>query len=127
MVDIIIVYDGLCPLCNAYVHYMRLKKAISSISLIDARNDKAQVIALKEHGLDINQGMVLIMGDNLYFGSDCIHMLALLSSRSGWFNKINATVFSNRHIAQWLYPVMRLGRSLVLTYRKIPLINVTTE
>jgi hypothetical protein len=39
--------------------------------------------------LDIDQGMVLKMGDRLYYGSDAIHALALISSRSGIFNRLN--------------------------------------
>lgn len=42
-------------------------------------------------GLDVDQGMVLKVGERLYYGSDAIHVLALLSSRSGLFNRI--TVF----------------------------------
>jgi hypothetical protein len=41
-------------------------------------------------------------------------MLALLSTSSGSFNRINALVFSRPRLARVLYPVLRAGRNLLL-------------
>jgi len=65
-------------------------------------------------GLDIDQGMVLKMGDQLYYGADAIHALALISSRSGLFNKLNYWIFCSKRVSAWLYPILRSMRNLLL-------------
>jgi hypothetical protein len=35
-------------------------------------------------------------------------------SRRGWFNKLNATIFSSPKISAALYPLMKQGRAVVL-------------
>ncbi len=65
-------------------------------------------------GLDIDQGMVLIIGEKLYYGSDAMHALALISSRSGIFNRINYWVFKSKSVSSLLYPVLRVFRNLLL-------------
>lgn len=58
--------------------------------------------------------MVLKLGGRYYHGADCIHALALLSSSSGLFNRINAKVFRSPQLSRVLYPVLRAGRNTVL-------------
>lgn len=65
-------------------------------------------------GLDIDQGMVSIIGEKLYYGSDAMHSLALISSRSGIFNRINYWVFKSKSVSSLLYPVLRVFRNLLL-------------
>ncbi len=65
-------------------------------------------------GLDIDQGMVLKVGDRLYYGADAIHMLSLLGTRSGVFNRLSYWVFRSRRLSGIVYPVLRTGRNLLL-------------
>jgi hypothetical protein len=58
--------------------------------------------------------MVLIYGGHFYHGADCIHMLALLSSPSGLFNRVNSAIFRSPGLAKVLYPALRLGRNTLL-------------
>ncbi len=58
--------------------------------------------------------MVLKIGDDLYHGSDAIHELALLSSKSGFFNRIAFAAFGWRPMARLLYPIMKSCRNLLL-------------
>jgi predicted DCC family thiol-disulfide oxidoreductase YuxK len=110
----VVVYDGECPVCSAYVRYVRIKKSAGSLTLVNARDGGPWVDRVKEAGLDLDEGMVLLYGGRLYHGVDCIHMLALLSTSSGAFNKINALVFSQPKLATFLYPILRAGRNLLL-------------
>jgi hypothetical protein len=54
------------------------------------------------------------MGDQLYYGSDAIHALALISRRSGVFNRFNYWMFKSKTISSWLYPLLRFCRNLLL-------------
>lgn len=112
--DAMLFYDGDCPFCSAYVRYIRVREAVGELTIINMRKEDAPLESIIERGFDLDEGMVLKLGDSYYHGDDCIHMLALLSSPSGVFNKINALVFSSRKRSRILYPVLRSGRNLTL-------------
>jgi predicted DCC family thiol-disulfide oxidoreductase YuxK len=109
-----IVYDGQCPFCSRYVQLLRLRESLGAVRLIDAREGGPIVEELQRAGVDLDEGMVLKLDDRLYHGHDCIHVLALLSTPSGLFNRINAAVFRSAPTARMLYPVLRAGRNAVL-------------
>ncbi|SFN67246.1 hypothetical protein SAMN05216332_101145 [Nitrosospira briensis] len=46
--------------------------------------------------------------------SNCIHLLALLSTNSGPFNRINSVIFGSAILARILYPILRVGRNATL-------------
>ena len=58
--------------------------------------------------------MVVIVGDNLYYGADAIHALSLMSTKSGFFNRLTHAAFRSRRASRILYPVLRSGRNLLL-------------
>jgi predicted DCC family thiol-disulfide oxidoreductase YuxK len=112
--EILLVYDKECPACNAYCQVIRIRESVGDLKIIDAR-DKSDVLdEITAKGLDIDQGMVLKMGDQLYYGADAIHALALISSRSGIFNRFNYWMFKSETISSWLYPMFRFFRNLLL-------------
>ena len=74
-------------------------------------------------GLDIDQGMVLVIDDTLYYGSDAIQALALMSSRSGYFNQLNYQIFKHPVIAKNLYPLLRISRNILLKLLRKSKIN----
>ena len=43
-----------------------------------------------------------------------LELLALMSSRAGWFNRLNFLVFRSRTLSRLLYPILVLGRRLLL-------------
>ena len=111
---ILLIYDKDCPACNAYCQMVRIRQSVGELKLINAREDTEVMQQITAQGLDIDQGMVLKMGDNWYYGSDAIYMLSLLSSRSGLFNRLNYHVFKSKRLAKWLYPLLRFFRNLLL-------------
>lgn len=112
--ELLLVYDKECPVCHAYCRLVRIRKSVGDLKIVNARESSEVLQEITEHGLDIDQGMVLKMGDRLYYGADAIHMLALISQRSGVFNRINYWIFSSRRVSSWLYPVFRFFRNLLL-------------
>jgi predicted DCC family thiol-disulfide oxidoreductase YuxK len=109
-----IVYDGQCPFCSRYVQLVRLRETLGHVELIDARKGGPQVEEARKAGLDLDDGMVLKLDGRLYHGADCIHMLALLSTPSSRFNRLNAALFRSHTTSRILYPVLRTGRNAVL-------------
>lgn len=112
--ELSIIYDGHCPFCSRYVRLVRLREALGNVQLIDARSGHALARMLVERGYDLNEGMALIDGDDIYYGDDCINRLALMSTGSGVFNRINAAIFRSKTCSRLLYPIMKAGRRLVL-------------
>jgi len=109
-----LVYDGDCPFCSAYVRYLRVRESVGRLHLIDAREGHPLVSEIGEAGLDLDEGMVLKIGSRLYHGADCIHALAMMSTTSGPFNRLNAAIFRSQTAARVLYPLMRAGRNTAL-------------
>ncbi|MCI0655277.1 MAG: DUF393 domain-containing protein [Methylococcaceae bacterium] len=109
-----LVYDGDCPFCSAYVRYVRIQKALGRLELVNARNGGPLTASIRERGIDLNEGMVLVMGNEYFFGSECMHRLALMSTGSGCFNALNAIIFSRPRVSRLLYPCLKFGRRITL-------------
>ena len=112
--EILLVYDTQCPACNYYCQLVRIRESVGKLTLIDAREPSEVMNEITAAGLDIDQGMVLKMGDAMYYGSDAIHMLSQLGSSSGFFNRINYWLFRTKSASKILYPILRFFRNLLL-------------
>lgn len=112
--QILLIYDKECPACHFYCQIVRIRQSVGELVLIDARENPEVLQEITAEGLDIDQGMVLKMDGLLYYGADAIHLLALLSSRSGLFNRLNYWLFSSKKISDILYPVLRSCRNVLL-------------
>jgi predicted DCC family thiol-disulfide oxidoreductase YuxK len=121
--EILLVYDKECPACNNYCQVVRIRQDIGDLKLVDAREDSEVMREITARGLDIDQGMVLKMGGRLYYGSDAIHALALISSRSGLFNRMNYWIFKSSTLSAVLYPLLRSCRNLLLKLLGVTKIN----
>lgn len=109
-----LLYDGECPFCSAYVRMVRLRDAIGPLPLIDAREGGPELREAEAAGLDLDEGMVLKLDGRLYHGQDCVNRIAMLTTLSGGFNRLNAWVFRSPARSAALYPVLRSGRNLAL-------------
>jgi predicted DCC family thiol-disulfide oxidoreductase YuxK len=112
--EIFLVYDKQCPVCDNYCRLVRIRETVGELKLMDARESSAVMDEITARGWDIDQGMVLKMGDRLYHGSDAIHAVALISSRSGLFNRLNYWLFKSKYLSHILYPILRFFRNLLL-------------
>src|SRR5687767_15374616 len=91
--EILLVYDKECPVCNAYCQVVRIRESVGDLRIVNARESSAVMKEITDMGLDIDQGMVVKMGGQIYYGADAIHALSLISSRSGVFNRLNYWIF----------------------------------
>ena len=126
--EILLVYDRECPACNAYCQIVKIRESVGDLRIVDARENSEIMDEITSRGLDIDQGMVLKMGGQLYYGADAIHALALIGSRSGVFNRINYWIFKSKTASSILYPLLRFFRNLLLKIlgkTKINNLNVT--
>lgn len=112
--EILLIYDAECPVCDFYCRLVRIPASVGKLTLVDARESTAVMDEVTRAGLDIDQGMVLKIGEELYYGSDAIRALALISSPSGLFNRLNYWVFRSQVLSRLIYPLLRFFRNLLL-------------
>ena len=106
-----LVYDGDCPLCSAFVKRLRIASAVGELELVNAREGGPVVEAVRRRGLDLDEGMVLVLGEDAWHGEEALHRIALMSTRYGWLNRLNASLFSHRTLSRLAYPALRAGRT----------------
>lgn len=121
--EILLVYDRQCPACDYYCNLARIRESVGRLVLVDARESGEIMQRITAAGLDIDEGMVLAIDDQLYYGADAIHMLSLLSTRSGVFNRLTYHLFRSRRAAALLYPVLKACRNLLLKILRRTRIN----
>ena len=126
--QLLLVYDKECPACNNYCQMVRIRESVGELQLIDAREASPIMDEITAANLDIDEGMVLKMNDQLYYGADAIHALSMISSRSGIFNRLVYWVFKSKRVSHVLYPILKTGRLVLLKLMrrtKINNLNVT--
>mgnify|MGYP001545960188 CR=1 FL=1 len=110
-----IIYDGDCPFCAAYVRMTRLKRAVGDVELVNARDmNDADINELTAKGFNLDSGMIVVYEGEYYHGHEAIHMIALMTTEAGPFNRVMGTLFKNKKTAKCLYPFLVTGRNLAL-------------
>jgi hypothetical protein len=109
-----IIYDGECPFCSSYVTLLRIRQNVGSVDLLDARKFPELVSDLCNRGFMLDEGMIVIYERKMYFADDAIHVLSMLSTGSGFFNKLVAVAFRKQSRAAVIYPALRSCRNLTL-------------
>ena len=71
--EVLLVYDRQCPACEFYCRHAEIDAAHGTLRRIDARESSDIRDQITRAGLDIDQGMVLVTHDRLYYGADAIH------------------------------------------------------
>jgi predicted DCC family thiol-disulfide oxidoreductase YuxK len=112
--DIVVVYDKECPACDLYCNLARIRETVGRLVLVDARDGGPWMDEITARGLDIDQGMVVKVGNELYYGPDAIHVLARMGTNSGIFNRLSFWAFRSKGISRVLYPLLKSLRNLLL-------------
>ncbi len=117
--DVWFIYDGECPLCKVAAHALRIREAVGVLHLVNAR-EKEHIALLEDiraRGLNLDDGMVIQFQDRYYHGADALHIIALLCTKHGWFNRLMALLFRSALLAKLCYPFMRACRNGLLWLR----------
>jgi predicted DCC family thiol-disulfide oxidoreductase YuxK len=111
---IYLIYDGECPICNNAAQALKIRKAVGNFIIINARTNNPLVLEAKNHGYDLDEGLLVKYQGQFYYGKDGMHILAILGSKSNLFNKINSTLFRSKILLTILYPVLKFIRRCLL-------------
>jgi len=124
---VLIVYDGDCYFCRAYVKFLRLQQAIGPVELLSARSGDARVSHFVQQGIDLDAGMLVVTAAEMYAGADAMHWLASQLTAQTTIERLHAVLFRRRWLTRRLYPLLRLGRRLWLALRRVPPIRETAR
>ncbi len=118
-----VVYDGECPLCRTYVKLINPDDSIGSVDLVDARHPGVVRQELTRRGFDLDQGMVVITDEQVYFGGAAVSQLSRVGRRNHWLNRFFFLLFRSELSSSFFYPVLRGFRNLALWIANVPQIN----
>ena len=93
------------------------------LRLVNARSNPDVMKEITAQGFDIDQGMILKMNDQFYYGAEAMHKLALVASPSTAFKRLNYWVFCSRRRSERFYPVLRTCRNFLLKLLRRTKIN----
>ncbi|MCB1682400.1 MAG: DUF4166 domain-containing protein [Rhodospirillales bacterium] len=111
---ITVVYDDECPVCRSYCTRLALNNPERELVLVDARKGGALMEEITARGLDIDEGMVVKIGDDLHYGADAIYVLAQHTKPAGLMGRMNAYFFRHKVLSNVLYPAGKGVRNFVL-------------
>lgn len=109
-----ILYDGECPACRSYMAVAGLRKARPELRIVDARQAPELVATLRTQGYEINEGMMVSLGGQLFFGADATRLIAELGKAGGPLRAALLWAIGNAPWSMWLYPKLNWCRRLLL-------------
>ena len=115
-----LIYDGGCPFCRQFALRSELRSGINGLQIIDGRADKALRIQLKNEGLSLANGAVLMENGQTWHGSAAIAELSRRMNPSDPLLALLRQLFQDQPRARALYPVLLLARRLALGWRGLP-------
>lgn len=118
--EAVLVYDGECPLCSHFARLVRLRSAIGTVRLVDARNGGPEVARLRAAGFDLDRGNVFSFGGRDYFGEEAVIAIAVMGGLGGPAGRAIAWTLRSPRRARALYPLLRAGRNLALRIKGRP-------
>lgn len=123
MQQLLLIYDGDCPLCRNFVAAQRLQQQFGELTLLNARDLPEQapllLAELQHQNLIVNQSMLLRVDGRWLKGAEVLQLLASLNEPS-WCNNLWLSWFQSARRARFSYPLLRVGRNVLLKLLKIP-------
>lgn len=92
-----LIYDGECPVCSRYAEFVKLKRSLPDLQLLDAREnrDHEAVQTVIAAGYVLDEGMAFVDGHKIIYGDDVMRKL-------------------EHHAMARHYSLLKKGRSLLL-------------
>jgi predicted DCC family thiol-disulfide oxidoreductase YuxK len=114
-----LVYDDQCPVCQVYCTNIRLKDGEGELLLTDARKPGPAMELVTAKGLDIDEGMVLKIGDDIHYGSDAVAELSKYTDSSTASGILNKIFYRTPLLARIFYPPSKAVRNGLLRLLRI--------
>ncbi len=116
-----LVYDGGCPFCRHFALSSELRGGIPQLQIVDGRADAALRRALRERGLPLAQGAVLLQGERAWHGAEAVRQLCTLMRPSDPLLQLLVSLFEGPSRSRRVYPLLLGARRLALALKGLPL------
>ena len=118
--NLIFIYDGECPFCNQFAELLELKSGIPEISIMDGRANLPEIKALFEKGFDLDQGAILLRGNEVLHGSRAINWIcSQIDDPSDPLLKLLSVTFSSNKRTDFIFPFLLIARRTLLSLRGV--------
>lgn len=118
-----IFYDGDCYFCRNFVQLLQLREVVGEVRLISLREDNPDAMRLLSSGLNVNSGFVVEHEGRIYHGGQAFQYLNELVEPATVFNRVLRWLGGVGWLSSFLYPVLVLGRYVVLAVQGGALID----
>ena len=112
--EISIIYDNGCPVCSFYISISHIKEKFGKVNLIKARDNHKILNYVNSLNIDINEGMIVIFNKKLYYGPDALNIISILGKKNSFINFITANIFRFKFFSVLIYPLLKIGRRIIL-------------
>ena len=117
---LIFIYDGECPFCNHFAELLELKSKIKNISILDGRKNPDLIKDLLKKGYDLDNGAILLMGENIFHGAEAINTICkLINKPSSKLLEILSKTFKSSKRTKFIFPFLVRARRLALISKGI--------
>jgi hypothetical protein len=117
----LLVFDGGCLFCRHFAQLSELRSGIPGLQIRDGRADQVLRRQLAARGYALQQGAVLVVGEQVLHGAAAIQWLCARMVPSAALLQLLAPLLAQPERARRLYPVLLLARRLALALRGLPL------
>lgn len=118
---LLLVYDGGCPFCRHFALSSELRGGIPDLHIVDGRADTRLRRDLRERGLALAEGAVLLQGDRAWHGAEAVQHLCGLMLPSDPLLRLLVPLFNGASRSARLYPLLLGARRLALALKGLPL------
>ena len=109
------IYDGECPFCNHFAELLELKSKINNITILDGRKNPKTINYLLDKGYDIDNGAILLKGDDIFHGAEAINRICnQINNPSGKLLKLLSNIFKSDKRTNLLFPFLVRARRFAL-------------
>ena len=118
---LVFLYDGECPFCNHFSELLELRSGLPELTIKNARDNLPEMKSLLERGYDLDNGAILLKGDEVLHGAQAINWIcSQITKPSDELLKFIALTFSSKLRTNVIFPLLILTRRILLLVKGVP-------
>ena len=118
---LVFLYDGECPFCNHFSELLELRSDLPGLTIKNARDNLPEMKSLLERGYDLDNGAILLKGDEVLHGAQAINWIcSRITKPSDELLKLIAFTFSSKLRTDVIFPLLILTRRILLLVKGVP-------
>ncbi len=117
---LVFIYDGECPFCNHFAELLELKSGLTNISILNGRENMTLMSKLLKKGFDLNEGAILLNGDEVLHGAAGLNFLSSqINNPSDALLKILMATFASNQRTNIIFPLLVISRRIALLLKGV--------